>query len=85
MSLGSSKSWKEVLFTLTGDNQLDVSGFLEFFKPLYGWLQSINQLNKEEIGWVELNRKLLISFLLCIPFSYILFLFLQNVFDRKKQ
>ncbi|XP_055905902.1 angiotensin-converting enzyme [Eupeodes corollae] len=56
MSLGSSKSWKEVLFTLTGDNQLDVSGFLEFFKPLYGWLQSINQLNKEEIGWVELNQ-----------------------------
>ncbi|XP_055852108.1 angiotensin-converting enzyme [Episyrphus balteatus] len=56
MSLGSSKSWKEVLYTLTGDSQLDVSGFLEFFKPLYGWLQSINQANKEEIGWVESNQ-----------------------------
>uniref|UniRef100_A0A1W7R9Z8 Angiotensin-converting enzyme n=1 Tax=Hadrurus spadix TaxID=141984 RepID=A0A1W7R9Z8_9SCOR len=52
MELGKSKPWPEVLSILTNGQtkKMDAGALLEFFQPLYQWLQREN--NNEYIGWV---------------------------------
>ncbi|XP_037928131.1 angiotensin-converting enzyme [Teleopsis dalmanni] len=56
ISLGSSKSYKDIIYMLTNDNELKLDGLLEYFQPLYDWLVEQNKLRNEEIGWTNSDR-----------------------------
>ncbi|XP_055372206.1 angiotensin-converting enzyme [Condylostylus longicornis] len=57
MSLGSSKSWKEILSILTdGETELSFDGLIEYFEPLIEWLKKDNEQNNAEVGWQETNQ-----------------------------
>ncbi len=51
MSLGSSKPWPEVMKLITGQDKMDTSAILEYFKPLENWLMAKNEELGEIIGW----------------------------------
>nr|XP_022901638.1 angiotensin-converting enzyme-like [Onthophagus taurus] len=48
LKLGSSQHWEEVLKAMTGENALDASALMDYFKPLYQWLKVQNK-NEAEI------------------------------------
>ncbi|XP_075154173.1 ance-2 [Haematobia irritans] len=56
MSLGSSVSFKEVLKTIIGSDQLDIHGLLEYYQPLYDWLVEQNRLEHNEVGWEKSDK-----------------------------
>ncbi|RVE49365.1 hypothetical protein evm_005980 [Chilo suppressalis] len=51
LQLGSSKPWPEAMEMLTGQRNMDASGVLEYFQPLYDWLKAENERTGEFIGW----------------------------------
>lgn len=51
MKLGSSKPWQEAMNILTGQNKMDASALLTYFKPLSDWLDKQLMENKIEVGW----------------------------------
>ncbi|NWR92221.1 ACE enzyme, partial [Furnarius figulus] len=50
---GSSKSWQEVLFGLTGTDKMDAGPLLEYFSPVTEWLEEQNNKTSEVLGWPE--------------------------------
>ncbi|NXI48401.1 ACE enzyme, partial [Galbula dea] len=52
---GSSKSWQEILATLTGTNKMDATPLLEYFSPVTKWLQEQNNKTNEVLGWPEFD------------------------------
>jgi len=42
LKLGSSRHWKDVLFVMTGERELRGSALLEYFQPLFEFLQKEN-------------------------------------------
>uniref|UniRef100_A0A1A9WU16 Angiotensin-converting enzyme n=1 Tax=Glossina brevipalpis TaxID=37001 RepID=A0A1A9WU16_9MUSC len=59
MSLGSSRSPKEVRKILFGNNELSMNGLLAYYKPLSDWFLEQNRRNYYEIGWGGNESKLL--------------------------
>ena len=57
MSLGSSKSYKQILKLLINEDELNMQGFLDYFQPLYNWLYMANRRNGVEIGWEKSQCK----------------------------
>lgn len=51
MKHGNSIPWYQSVKVLTGTDRLDISGLLEYFKPLQNWLERNNIENNETIGW----------------------------------
>uniref|UniRef100_A0A0A1X184 Angiotensin-converting enzyme n=1 Tax=Zeugodacus cucurbitae TaxID=28588 RepID=A0A0A1X184_ZEUCU len=51
MSLGSSKSYKDILQIMTKESSINMDGLLTYFQPLYEWLVEQNRLDGVEIGW----------------------------------
>ncbi|XP_036216019.2 angiotensin-converting enzyme [Bactrocera oleae] len=51
MSLGSSKSYKDILQIMTKESSINMDGLLAYFQPLYDWLVEKNRLDNVEIGW----------------------------------
>ena len=49
LSLGSSKPWSETLKILTGTDRFSAKPLLNYFEPLYTWLQQQNA--DSAIGW----------------------------------
>lgn len=49
--MGSTKPWPDAMEVLTGQRQMDASGLLEYFEPLYEWLKKENERTGEYIGW----------------------------------
>ena len=49
--MGSSKPWQEAMKVITGDDKMDASALVEYFKPLEKWLVDKNKELGEEIGW----------------------------------
>lgn len=49
--MGSSKPWPDAMEVLTGQRNMDASGLLEYFQPLYEWLKAENERTGEFIGW----------------------------------
>lgn len=43
LELGASKPWPEALKQLTGEDRLDASAMVEYFRPLLDWLKQQNQ------------------------------------------
>ncbi|KAM9296895.1 LOW QUALITY PROTEIN: angiotensin-converting enzyme [Gastrophryne carolinensis] len=52
---GSSKTWQEVLHTMTGTDKMDVGPLLEYFKPVTDWLIDQNTKNGETLGWPDFS------------------------------
>jgi hypothetical protein len=51
LQLGRSKPWPEALEQLTGSRDMDVNPLLNYFAPLYEWLQEENAKMGNYIGW----------------------------------
>uniref|UniRef100_A0A2H1V7I0 Angiotensin-converting enzyme n=2 Tax=Spodoptera frugiperda TaxID=7108 RepID=A0A2H1V7I0_SPOFR len=51
LKMGSSKPWPDAMEVLTGQRSMKADGLLEYFRPLYEWLQAENQRTGEYIGW----------------------------------
>ncbi|XP_073942648.1 angiotensin-converting enzyme-like isoform X2 [Choristoneura fumiferana] len=51
LQLGSSRSWPDAMEELTGQRDMDASGVIEYFQPLYQWLKAENERTGEFIGW----------------------------------
>jgi peptidyl-dipeptidase A len=49
MAMGQSRPWPEALKTLTGEERMDASAILAYFKPLHDWLKEQNKGRK--CGW----------------------------------
>ncbi len=49
LAMGASKPWPEALEAMTGERNMDASAMLEYFDPLYKWLQNENKGQK--CGW----------------------------------
>ena len=48
--IGSSVPWQDALEQLTKTREMSVRPILEFFDPLYKWLQETNKKNDDEPG-----------------------------------
>lgn len=59
MNLGSSKSLKETLAPILGENKIDSRALLKYFEPLTNWLKKDNERTGEYVGWEskEIKRK----------------------------
>ncbi|KAM3956774.1 angiotensin-converting enzyme-like isoform 2-T2 [Aphomia sociella] len=55
LQMGSSKPWPDAMEALTGQRNMDASGVLEYFEPLYKWLKTENERTGEYIGWEQSN------------------------------
>ncbi|XP_030364884.1 angiotensin-converting enzyme isoform X2 [Strigops habroptila] len=55
LKAGSSKSWQEILFNLTGSEKMDAGALLEYFSPVTEWLQEQNNKTNEVLGWPEFD------------------------------
>ncbi|CAK1546002.1 unnamed protein product [Leptosia nina] len=51
LKLGSSKPWPDAMEAITGQRDMDASGVMEYFQPLYDWLKQENERTGEHIGW----------------------------------
>ena len=52
LSMGNSKSWSEILESLTGETKLEPQALLDFFQPLYKWLKTENLARGYPVGWM---------------------------------
>lgn len=55
LKAGSSNSWQDILFNLTGTGQMDAGPLLEYFSPVTKWLQEQNNKTNEVLGWPEFD------------------------------
>jgi len=51
MSLGSSQPWGKALQMLTGSSDYDVTPLLQYYQPIYRWLQDQVQQHNIPVGW----------------------------------
>lgn len=51
LALGSSKSWPDVLQTLTGERQIEPQAILDYFEPLHKWLKMENLARGYPVDW----------------------------------
>ncbi len=49
LALGASKPWRDALFTMTGERQMDATAILDYFAPLQKWLKEQNR--NLSCGW----------------------------------
>jgi peptidyl-dipeptidase A len=52
LAMGSSKSWQEILESLTGEDKLEPQAMLDYFDPLYKWLKKENSKKGYPVGWM---------------------------------
>ncbi|XP_055846747.1 angiotensin-converting enzyme-like [Episyrphus balteatus] len=51
LSLGSSVHWSEVLYILTGSREISAQPLIEYYQPLFTWLEKIAIEYDIPIGW----------------------------------
>nr|CAD7455012.1 unnamed protein product [Timema tahoe] len=56
IKMGSSRPWPDAMEVVTGQREMDASGLLDYFSPLYKWLQDENNRTEEYIGWEPSNK-----------------------------
>nr|CAD7440374.1 unnamed protein product [Timema bartmani] len=56
LQMGSSRPWPDAMEVVTGQREMDASGLLDYFSPLYKWLQDENNRTEEYIGWEPSNK-----------------------------
>ncbi|XP_011631849.1 angiotensin-converting enzyme-like [Pogonomyrmex barbatus] len=57
LEFGSSKPWPNAMEKISGQQQMDSAGLLEYFKPLTDWLTEENKKTNEYIGWNPTKRQ----------------------------
>ena len=55
MALGASVPWQVVLEKLTGSSKMDAGALLEYFEPLFDWLEQDNAQSGTPVGWDSLT------------------------------
>ncbi|XP_075053081.1 angiotensin-converting enzyme 2 [Mixophyes fleayi] len=53
LELGNSSPWTQALESITGELKMNAQPLLDYFQPLYQWLQKNNQDNNRLIGWIS--------------------------------
>ncbi|XP_063809269.1 angiotensin-converting enzyme 2 [Pseudophryne corroboree] len=53
LMLGNSRPWPEALESITGTPKMDVQPLLDYFKPLYNWLEEDNRVNNRVADWTK--------------------------------
>lgn len=48
---GASIKWSEALALLTGKEYLSTTSLLEYYRPIYEWLQKYIELHNVYVGW----------------------------------
>ena len=51
MSLGNTRPWEDAMEIMTGQRNIDIGPFLEYFQPLHDWLKTENE--GKDVGWDE--------------------------------
>ncbi|CAJ0959492.1 unnamed protein product, partial [Ranitomeya imitator] len=51
LELGNSSPWTKALESITGGTKMDAQPLLNYFQPLYEWLQKNNNDNNIKSGW----------------------------------
>ncbi|XP_056415226.1 angiotensin-converting enzyme 2 isoform X2 [Hyla sarda] len=51
LEAGNSEPWTEALEKITGNTKMDAKPLLNYFAPLYQWLQENNKANNRYVGW----------------------------------
>lgn len=51
LSMGLSRPWQEAMEVITGQQKMDASALVEYFKPLEKWLVEKNKELGVETGW----------------------------------
>ncbi|XP_055918093.1 angiotensin-converting enzyme-like [Eupeodes corollae] len=51
LSLGSSVHWTEVLYILTGSREISAQPLIEYYQPLFTWLEKIAIEYEIPVGW----------------------------------
>lgn len=51
LQMGASRPWPDAMEVLTGQKEMDASALMEFFRPLYVWLERRNRENCVFVGW----------------------------------
>lgn len=51
MELGSSQHWSKALEGLTGEKTLNVKPLLDYYGPIYKWLENYVKFNNIYVGW----------------------------------
>lgn len=49
LAMGASKPWPEAMEVITGQRQMDAQAMIEYFQPLFGWLNEQNA--DRQCGW----------------------------------
>jgi peptidyl-dipeptidase A len=49
LSQGAQQPWQQTLKELTGKDDMDASAIIDYFAPLYAWLQEQNK--GKDCGW----------------------------------
>lgn len=56
MSLGSTKSWHDVIAKVLAKPDLSASAILEYYAPIIDWVKALNKENNVKIGWNESKK-----------------------------
>lgn len=51
MEKGASIEWTEALTMLTGKDYLSTKPLLEYYKPVYQWLEKYIEMYNVDVGW----------------------------------
>ncbi|XP_063697981.1 angiotensin-converting enzyme-like [Culicoides brevitarsis] len=52
LSMGASRNWSEVLFTITGEREIKADALLEYYKPLDDFLENLILKYDIPYGWI---------------------------------
>lgn len=64
MSLGSSKSWHDVISKVLPKPEICAEALLEYYAPIIDWVKAKNKENKVKIGWNESKKSKYFYFIL---------------------
>ncbi|XP_023292334.2 angiotensin-converting enzyme [Lucilia cuprina] len=59
MSLGSTKSWHDVIAKVLDKPDISGDALLEYYAPIFDWVKGLNKQNKVKIGWNDSKKKVL--------------------------
>lgn len=52
LAMGASEPWENILYSLTGEKQVEPQAMLDYFQPLYQWLKEENSRKGYPVGWM---------------------------------
>lgn len=56
MSLGSSKTWHDVIAKVLDKPDISGDALLEYYAPIIDWVKTLNKKNNVKIGWNDTKK-----------------------------